>query len=118
MIRVSATATHGIDDQRPVCFTLYAQGRLPELTSFAQRYGLEVLPVRWFGEPIAAWELMIAETEQARAKVLTLLDLIEQGEGYAITWLADLAPDLPVGDTHPNVYATRQEFLEALEVAP
>lgn len=116
MIRLSATATHGVEDRRPVCFVLYAQGRLPELASFAQRYGLEVLPVRWYGEPIAAWELQLAETPQARARVLTLLDLVEKREGYAVTWLQDLAPDLPVGQAVANVYPTRQEFLEALEV--
>lgn len=115
MIRVSATATHGVEDRRPVCFVLYAQGRLPELASFAQRYGLEVLPVRWYGEPIAAWELQLAGTPQARAKVLTLLDLVEKRESYAIRWLNDLAPDLPIGETVANVYQSRQEFLEALD---
>ncbi len=116
MIRLSATATHGVEDRRPVCFVLYAQGQQPELGNFAQRYGLEVLPVHWHGEPIAAWELQLAETPQAAHGVLTLLDLVEKREGCAVTWLQDLAPDMPERETIVNVYRSRQEFLEALEV--
>lgn len=119
MIRLSATATHGLEDRIPICFVLYAQPEMggmaggDELSSFAQRFGLAVLPSLWNGGPLAAVEVMVREVSQPEAAVLSILALFEQ-QGMQVEWLQDLVPDMPYQATVPNVFPTRAEFLETL----
>lgn len=117
MIRISATATHGIDDRVPICFVLYAQGESEELTSFAMRIGLDVMPSLWNGEPLAAIELMVRDVSQPQDAVLTILAMFEQ-LNMEVNWLQDLAPDMPYQGTVPNVFPTKAEFLQALSMLP
>lgn len=117
MIRLSACATYGQeDDPGPLNFVLYAQSDDDrELPSFAQRNSMQLLPVAWNGAAIAAVELAIRELSRPQEQILSLFGLLEQ-QGYEITWLQDLAPDLPSKGTIPNVYLTRKRFLENLAV--
>jgi hypothetical protein len=117
MIRLSACATYGQeDDPGPLHFVLYAQSDDDrELPSFCQRNNMQLLPVVWNGGSIAAVEVAIRELSKPQEQVLSLIGLMEQ-QGYEITWLQDLAPDLPGRGTIPNVYTTRERFLENLAV--
>ena len=115
MIEISAVATHDQDEASPICLTVYAQGQMDELRSFAQRVGMALVIPNWNGRPLAAAEILLQDTEQAYAKASSLLSLIEQ-KGEKVKWITDFVPGMvPTYRTLNNTYETRDDFMKALK---
>lgn len=113
MIRVFGAATFDHETEQPLCLAVYAQGPSAELSSFAERAGLEVVSDNWNGQPMAAAEVMLHDLAQVRRRVDSLLNLLQQSDA-PITWLQDFAPGLEARGLNTNLYQSKTEFLEAL----
>lgn len=115
MIEISAVATHEENSDKPICLTVYAQGQMSELNSFAERVGMAMIIPNWNGRPLAAAEILIKSETHSYAKVLTLFQLIEQ-RGEVVKWITSFVPGIPTAhNSMNNSYSSRDEFMAALK---